>query len=232
MATYLSGVQDLRRECGVSGTGPSTTSAQTGELARLVGWYKQAYTEIQNRKSWRWLRSQFSLPTVASTGSYAYTSCTDTIASAVISRFKHWYPWEFYIYLTSSGVGTQSRLTYMEWDDFKRVWMVGNSSTLTGYPAYVSVDPQNNIRLGPKPDAVYTVTGDYQKSAQVLAADADVPEMPSDFHDLIRFGAQKKYAAFMGAPEVWSQAKSEASTMMRDLERNQLPLPTFGDTLA
>ena len=230
MATFLSGCQDLRRECGISGTGPSTVVGQTGELLRVVNWYRQAYVELQNEKNWLWLRSQFTVATVASDGSYAYGDCTDTIASAVISRFKAWYPHEFKIYLTSAGVGTETELSFVDWDIFKRCWLVGTQND--GYPSDVSIDPQRNIRLGAKPNAVYTLTGDYQKSAQVLAADADVPEMPEDFHNLIVTGAMKKYAAYSGAPDVWASARAEHSRMRRQLELNQLPPPRFGAALA
>jgi hypothetical protein len=230
VATFLSGCQDLRRECGVSGTGPSTVISQTGELGRLVNWYKQAWVEIQNKKpSWRWMRSQFTVQTVSSDDSYAYGDCTDSISSAVISRFKRWYRDDFYIYLTSAGVGTQTKLMWLDWDDFKRMYLVG-TQTASG-PAHVSIDPLNNIRLGPKPNGIYTLTGDYQKSAQSLALDADIPEMPADFHMLIVYQAMKKYSAYSAAPEVWAQAKDEASRMMRDLELDQLPLPSFGDAL-
>lgn len=230
MSTYLQLCSDLRRECGISGTGPTAVTGQTGELLRVVEWVAQSYTELQNAKQWRWLRSQFTVATVASDGSYAYGDCTDTIASALITRFKRWYPHEFKIYLTSAGVGTETCLGYCDWEIFKRCWLIGTQND--GYPSDVSIDPQNNIRLGAEPDAIYTLTGDYQKSAQVLAADGDTPEMPADFHNLIVTGAMKKYAAYSGAPDVWASARDEHSRMRRDLELDQLPTPSFGSSLA
>jgi hypothetical protein len=231
LGTFLSLAQDVRRECGISGVGPSATTNQSGELLRVVNWTKSSWTELQLKKpNWRWMRSKFTVNTVASTDAYAYGSCTDTIASALISRFKRWYPTEFQIYLASAGIGTSHWLIEEDWDNFKRVFKVGTQNA--SYPSIVTVDPQNNFVLGAKPDGIYTVTGDYQKSAQILAADGDIPEMPSDFHQLIVFGAMRKYAAYSGAPEVWAQAKDEASRMMRELEIDQLPLPGFGDPLA
>lgn len=229
--TYLELCSRLRQECGVSGVGPIAVLNQTGEYKRLVDWISQAYVDIQNRHrgSWRWLRSEYTVATVASDDEYAYSDCTDTIASATISRFARWIPGTELIYLTSAGVGTQGPLSWVDWDDFKQVYKMGSQNN--GYPAWVTIDPRNKLRLGPKPDAVYTVTGDYMKSPQVLAADSTTPEMPDSFHMLIVYEAMKKYAAYESAPEVWSAAKSEYARMMRDLEVDQLPPPEFGNAL-
>jgi hypothetical protein len=58
---------------------------------------------------------------------------------------------------------------------------------------------------------------------QILTADADEPEMPEQYHDLIWLGALRRYAAFEAAPEVWAEAKSQHGELMRSLEQNQLP---------
>lgn len=230
MSTYLQLAQDLRRECGIAGSGPAGVTGQTGELARVVEWVAQAYTEIQNKKTnWRWLRSEFTLSTSSGDDDYLYSDCTDSIASATVSRFRRWYPHEFKIYLTSAGVGTERWLHYQPWDAFKRTYKIATQNN--GSPSVVSIDPRNHIRLGAKPDGIYTVTGDYQKSAQVLAADADVPEMPEDYHNLIVYYAMWKYAANVAAPEVWQAAKEEARTMFNDLVRDQAPEPGFAPPL-
>ena len=59
MSTYLQLCQKLRQECEVGGTGPSAVTGQTGELARLVTWIADAYTELQQEYDWLWLRSEF-----------------------------------------------------------------------------------------------------------------------------------------------------------------------------
>lgn len=175
------------------------------------------------------MRSSFTVNTVANVDTYAFGACTDTVSSSLITRFKRWYPTEFQLFLASAGIGTSHWLIDEPWDDFKRVFRVGSQTP--GYPSIVTVSPQNSFVLGAKPDGIYTVSGDYQKSAQILAADADVPEMPVDFHQLIVYGAMRKYAAYSGASEVWAEAKEAASKLMRDLEIDQLPPPGFGNPL-
>ncbi len=231
MSTFLQLASRLRQEVGASGTGPISVLNQVGEYKRLVDWTADAYVDIQNRHrgNWRWLRSEFSVATAASDDEYAYTDATDTIASATISRFARWVSLDdIKIYLTSAGIGTQGFIGYEDWDCFKRS-LIGTQTS--GYPSKVSIDPRNRLRLWQKPDGIYTVTGEYQKSAQVLAADADTPEMPSSFHMLIVYEAMKKYAAYESAPEVWTAAKEAHARMMRDLEVDQLPEPQFGDAL-
>ena len=45
MTTYLAGSQQYAEEVGITTT-PSDVTTQTGELKRIVTWYRDAYTEI------------------------------------------------------------------------------------------------------------------------------------------------------------------------------------------
>lgn len=231
MSTYLQLVQDLHREAGISGNAPTSVAAATGETLRLAKWISAEWVKIQNRHAyWRWMRKSFTLQTVASDDTYAYTDCTDDDTSSAISRFSRFLPDGFKIYLTASGVGTQGWLTYIGWDEFKQIFKIGTQTP--SYPSFVTFSPANNIVLGAKPDGIYTVSGDYQRSPQILSLDSDTPEMPSQFHDLIWLGALRRYAAYESAPEVWGEAKSQYSDLMRQLEANQVPEPRFAAPLA
>lgn len=226
--TFLELCQRLRQEVGIPGTGPSTVLSQTGELALLVDWIASSYTEIQQRHGgrWRWLRREFTLSTTASDGSYAYGDATDVTDAAAITRFRRWIFTDRdnppKIYLTASGVGTERFLVYADYPAFRSVWKLGNNSTQTGYPTFVAQDPNNNVLLAPIPDDAYTVRGEYWMKPQTLAADADEPEMPDDFHMLIVYRAMEKYAGFNAAQEVMIRAKNEGQPMMRNLEADQL----------
>lgn len=231
MSTYIQLVQDLHREAGISGNPPTSVVGVNGETARLANWVKTEWVKIQNRHAnWRWMRKSFTLQTVASDDTYSYSDCTDDLTSSAITRFSRFLPDGFKIYLTSSGVGTQGWLTYVVWDDFKQIFKIGTQTP--SYPSFVTFDPDNNIVLGAKPDGIYTVTGDYQRSPQILTADSDVPEMPSQFHDLIWLGALRRYAAYESAPEVYGDAQSQYSDLMKRLDANQLPEPRFAAPLA
>lgn len=236
--TYLTICQDTRRECRVAGNSstPSTVVGQTGRLGDIVAWVAQAYTELQlSNENWRWLRSTFTVNTVASDDTYAYGDCTDSRLSAVISRFLRW--WEtdgddcsnIRIYLTSAGVAGEQFLTVLPWESFRRIYKMGSQTD--GFPCHVTIDPQNQLVLGPAPDAIYTISGEYQRSPQILADNADVPEMPTHFHSLLQYLAMQKYGASNVAQEVYQRGFDGALELMNRLEASQLPQITVGGTL-
>lgn len=238
MSTFLELAQQLRAEVDIAGTGPTAVTAQTGDNADLVRWITQAYRDIQLRHAtrWRWLRRGFTFNTVASTSQYAYTAVTDVDAGTAIARFRAWRlddpedPPK--IYLTSGGISGQRWLLYAPWEWFKMVYKIGSNNTQEGAPAHIAVDPQNNLHLGPIPNDTYTVTGDFHRSAQVLAANDDEPEMPEDFHDLIVYEAMKKYGYKAVAQEQLARAAAEGRRMMRQLERDQLDRISLAGPLA
>lgn len=225
---YLQLVQRAHSECEAAGSGPSAVTSQTGENLRMVNWVAQAYTEIQElHQNWRWMRSTWTVNTVAGTDAYAYTSVTDSRLSATIDRFSHWWVRDeddclnVKRYLSSAGVGTEGELTDIPWSNFRVLYKRGTQNN--GFPAHVTVDPQNKLVFGPKPDDVYVMSGEYQMSPQTLAADADTPEMPTQFHMLVVYRAMEKYGAAKGAVEVFQRGSYEGGKMLRALELNQRP---------
>jgi hypothetical protein len=239
MSTYLQLCQALRREASIAGASgtPSAVTDQTGQMRDVVEWVKQAWTVIQNRHTnWRWLRSRFTVNTVADDDTYAYSDCTDSIASAAISRFSHWWALDeagysgIKSYLQSAGVAGEMWLSFLPWADFRARYRFGTQTS--GTPVHFTVDPQNNLVLGPAPNAVFVVSGEYQKSAQILAANSDTPEMPSQFHDLVWLEAMRRYAGKQAAPEAMSRAIGEGNRLLRQLEVNQLPPMGFARPLA
>lgn len=227
----------MRRECGITGTGPTAVTGQTGQLEKVVNWVADAWNDIQMRNiHWRWMRCGFTFNTSASDGTYAYTDVTDTKTSAVIARFARWWADDasapFKCYLTSAGVSAQYRLEYIPYENFKYHYKFGAQQSLTGRPVHVSVDDDDQIVIGPNPDAIYTITGDFQRGPQTLTADGTTPDMPSRFHDLIVYYGMQRYAGASIAPEVMAIADLQVSRLMPALEQSQLPQVSFGETLA
>lgn len=235
--TFLQLAQKLRQECEVAGVGPSAITSQTGQLKRLVDWVADGWVDLQNRHgNWQWLRSEWSVNTVAGDDTYAGTDCTDTIASATVTRFsKFWthdeegYP-NVKGYLQASGVGTERWLEFLPWADFRARYKIGTQNN--GQPMHFTIDPRRALVIGPKPDAVYVLSGEYQKSAQTLAADADVPELPADYHDLLVFYAMQRYGANSVAQEIYVRGATESRRMLIALEANQLPAMSMAGPMA
>jgi hypothetical protein len=233
MATVLKLCQDAARECGIAGTGPTTTVDQTGELADIIRWLSNYYVELQSQMggTWRFLEHGFTLPTVADQQAYVYTEATDTTSAAAIDRLGRWYldPVRHRprCYLTSSGVSGEYRLNYISYEEFAELYFVGTPAT--GQPSHVCVDPQDQILIGPTPDDVYTITGRYFRGPQVLAAnnlladDTEVPELPAQFHQLLVYGAMDKYAGYQSAPEIKTRMRDERRILLGNFRNHQTP---------
>lgn len=231
MSTFLDLCADLRQETTDSGTGPAAVTGQTGELARIVKWIKDSWTDLQQaREDWKWMRKSFTVNTTASDGDYLYSECTDTVTAVAIARWSRWYRDCFKIFLTSTGVGGETPLIWLDWEYFRRIYRYGTQTD--GPPIHVSEDPTGAIVLGPIPDAIYTVSGDYQIGPQTLTDDGDIPEMPTRFHRLIVYEAMARYGGNRVAPEAMMRAVSEGGALRVALELNQLPEMGYGDALA
>lgn len=235
MSTFLELCQAVAQESGtVSNIGqPETTTGQTGRLLRIMGWVTDAYKDIQRRQNaWRWLHRDFSGETIIGVGDY------NASAMGISERFSRWvFSCDgvdnlFTIYETAAGQADEGFLTFKDWGDFRRNMLVGANATETGSPIYVTVDPQNKLRLWPIPDGEYTVRGMYYQAPQVLAIDGDVPEMPEQFHDLIKWAALRKLGMFDEAFEQLPSWTAEYSRIMGELNGNQLPRIKLGGTLA
>lgn len=223
MATYLELCQKTARESGiVAGTQPLSVSGQTGLLLQIVGWVADAWTEIQNkRNAWSWMHAPWSGTLTAGTGVY-------TAGSFGLARHGRWigddpvtrrYPTT--LYLQAAGIADERPIFAIGYDD----WLAryGRGVQVAARPVHYAVSPANELCFGPVPDAAYVARGRYTKSAQVLAANADTPECPTQFHDVIVHRARMKLAAHDEAPQQFQAAESEYNLLMGQLERHQLP---------
>ena len=235
---FLEIVQALHRESTDSGTGPSTVVGQSGELARFVAWCSDGYQALQiERDDWRWLRRNFTVNTVAGTDNYAFGSCTDSTSGSSIDRFSRWYEGRdetgfpyFSAYLTATGVGDQQPLLSIDWDLFRRLYKF--STQTNARPVHVAVGPDRKFYLGPKPDDTYTVGGTFQRGPQILALDADEPEMPLQYHALVWLEGLSRFGGNRVAPEAMLRAASEGGILRSSLELDQLPKMGYGAPLA
>lgn len=225
--TYLQLVRRLARMCGftASSTWPSTTVSQTGQALDAVTWLNDAWVEMQRDKDWRWMRSRFTVNTVDGDDTYAYGDCTDVLTSVPITRFAKWLITDPEnpptAYLTSAGLTGNYYLTFVSWERFRAIYRIG--VVQEGPPLHITIDPQDNIVVGPEPNDIYTILGEYQRSAQNLTADADVPELPADFHLLLAYEALLIYGTDQAATEQIAQAENRGGTLKRNLMTYQLP---------
>lgn len=240
MSTFLQLVQQVASESGtISGTYPTTVVGQTGRLAKMVRWTNEAWRQLQNAHAgWLWMQGRFYGPTVASTQSYAGTSFTDADSAAAITRFAKFLVTgdgtedRISLYDPAIGASDETILRFLNWDDFYRLRMRGAVSTDTGRPGWFTVSPQNKLFLSVIPDKVYTVRGLYRKSPQNLAADADTPEMPERFHDLVVEMALEYLGAHDESQVQFPLWRLRQFRHFSELERDELPPVTLAGALA
>lgn len=234
---FLALCQRARQEMGISGTGPTAVTAQTGEMKRVVDWVAQAYTEIcAKHTNWKFLRSSFSVNTVAGTEAYLPTDCTDSvlaaaIGSATVGDFARWIDDTFRIYKQSEGAGTRQYFWPVPYSWFRdRYQLIVPSNNK---PFQWSIRPRDNaLLMGPKPDAVYVVEGDYYRVAPPLAADNDTPLFPTRFHLAVVWLATQKYAGYEEGGGVYAHATAEYKKLYGPLQTDQLPSIDLAPPLA
>lgn len=227
MATFLSLTQDLHRECGVAGSTVATVVNQTGEAKRLVNWIRQAWHELQlAREQWWWMRKDFSLLTVAGDNTYTGADC-----AAPVTDLGEWKTDSFRLYKQSTGLTDEGTLSFMAYDKWRNIYAL-NAQT-NQRPMVVTVKPDMSLALGPAPDDIYLLSGEYYAAPADMTADADTPTgLPVQYHNAITWGAAMMYGAYEAAPEVYSLAKSKYDYYMARLELNQLDPVIAGEPLA
>jgi hypothetical protein len=226
--TFLQLCQRVRQECGIAGTGPTTVVGQTGELGRVVSWTATAYDLIcAKHVNWKFLRSSFSVNSVASQEAYLPTTCTDTeiaaaIGSATVGAFGSWIDDSFWIYKNSEGIATRREFYFYDYENFRYLYQIRPPNP--GSPVYFTFRPRDNaILLGPKPDAVYVMAGEYYRIAPPLAADSDTPLFPARFHMAIVWLAQHLYAGYEEDGGVWTDSQTNFGQLYFPLMVDQLP---------
>ena len=237
MSTFLELCQDTARECGVAqgGTYPTAVTSQTGILNKIVHWVADSWEEIQGRPvEWRWMRVGFSFNTVATQAEYSYTAATDDETALTIARFRRWRVDDpddpAKCYLTSGGVNNEYWLSWLPWNHFKSIYRIGSQND--GPPTHITIDPQNRIVLGPTPNDIYTVTGDYERGLQTLSDNTDTPDMPADFHKILVYEAMIKYGYDQSSAELVNRGANYSNILLRQLEADQSEMITLPDPLA
>lgn len=228
---YLALVNRTRRECGASSAALASLSALSTEDTRFKSWVNEAWRDLQlHRPDWDWLRKTASFNTVAAQQNY-------TLAQANAADQAEWKRDSFRAYLAATGYGDEQILPFMEWGTFRNVYLYGAQRAIVGRPVVFTVKPDHTLALGPVPDAIYGIEGEYFRTVTDLTAETDAPSdagngLPDRWHMLVVWMAARMYASFEAAPEVQQRADVETRRLLQRLEFEQLPMLTSGPPLA
>ncbi|MBT9174194.1 MAG: hypothetical protein DDT21_02605 [Syntrophomonadaceae bacterium] len=221
----------LRQEVGAAGTGPSSVTGQIGENKRLVDWIATADEDIQRlRNEWLFMRAGFRVNTVTDQAAYAPTECTDTASGLLITRFRNWVKDSFRIHLAAAGVRSETELSFIGYDDWYRLYNFGAQPA--SFPSQFTILHNQSFSLGPRPNAVYVVSGEYQRAATTLVNNNDIPAYPSEYRMLPVYRAMMSYGRYSGAPEAYHDGHDRYRQLLGEMERTQLPELQFGGEVA
>lgn len=219
---WLQLTQAVKRESGLgSAASIAGYSTATGDDLRMFHWVQWAARDITlQREDWRWRR-----------GSVLATTATpaNTPASMGIADFAGWKPanaqYKPSAYRVSDGVAMERELSYMEYDQFRKQFMLGTQTP--GAVQYWSVSPSDELLLGPAPDSAHSVRADYAKDYTELTEDSSTPAIPARFHTLIVWRALMEYGGFDAAGEVYQRAQANYQSAWTQLTQSQLEAPGF-----
>ncbi|MEI6128980.1 MAG: hypothetical protein WCR59_02835 [Planctomycetota bacterium] len=216
-----------------------TVVGATGSLGRIVGWVTDAWTDIQmDHDDWDWMRSSnilgagVAVQTIA--GQFTYPLGTGAGTAGVsVEDFGKWDKETFRCYPTAVGVNGEMILDQIAYDKWRNGYMLGAQRAVKTRPVVIAVGPDQSLNLGPPPDGLYTITGDYFMAPTEMQADTDVPlGLPTRFHMLIVYRVMMKYAGYESAPEVYQRGSQENAGMYAQLMRVRAPMVSFGGALA
>lgn len=210
MSTYLTLCQNMARDIGIPGSGPSSVSSTSlsEEENSVVRYVKEADLDIQRRWfDWNFLWKEVTM--TSASGTSTLTSPSD-LANWNVDKVI----WD----LTSDD---NQQLEYMDWGEYFDMYKLGTVDS--SVPEVFSVKPDNVLDLYPTPNSNTSVYGQYWKVPTELSTDAQVSEIPPRFHKIIVARAKMYYSENEDAPEILAGSLVEFEDLLDKLEADQLP---------
>jgi len=215
MSTYLVLCQNMSRDVGIPGTGPSAVDASglSEEETAVVRYVAQADQDIQSRWfDWDFLWSEASITAIS--GTSTLTSDNTGFPSALGNWKTDSLVWD----KTSDDYLV---LEYMRWNEYRDIYKYGTIDS--DIPEVFSIKPNNNLDLYPTPNAATAVAAEYWATPTVLSEDGDISAIPPRFQQIITARAKMYYAENEDAPEIMAGALAEFEDLLDKLEADQLP---------
>lgn len=229
MPTFLQLVEDLARESGGTARAPTSVVGQTGRQEKLVGWVRGAWLQIQNLHAyWTFLRSEWVGSMTIGQASYtpaqiAFSDPTNALAAPRFGEFlgdaDRYTPTT--IYDPALGRKDENALRQVPWERWRMSFDRGVMDD--GRPGFYCLAPDGTFRADYVPDKAFVLRGEYRKTPQRLEIDADVPDMPERFHEIIVWRAIQLMASSDEAPLAMNLADDKYRELKMAMERDCLP---------
>jgi len=215
MSTYVELCQDMARDVGIPGTGPSAVgaSALSEEENAVVRYVKQADQDIQSRWfDWDFLWTEASITAI---------SGTSTLTSSNTGFPSDLGNWKIDSFVWDKTSDDYLILEFMRWNEYRDIYKYGTIDS--DIPEVYAIKPNNTLDLYPTPNAATVVSSEYWATPTVLTSDDDISAIPPRFHKIIIARAKMYYAENEDAPEIMAGALAEFEDLLDKLEADQLP---------
>ena len=225
MATFLELCQAVAAESGtITGVRPQTTIGQADRLGLIVSWVRQAWVDIQNSARWKFLRQALPAEAALVAGQKVYAPASFGIGAGQVPPLQSWVlgpRTPLSIYDPDLGQADETEVQQIGYGRWRRNYDFGSEASQTDRPLWVAYDDSatahGSIVFGPAPDKPYRL--------QVFAADADVPIMPPQYHDAIKWAALKLLVQFDEADALAiTTIDRELNSYLGPMRRDLLPL--------
>jgi len=222
MSSFLDLCKDVRREAGLSGTGPAGVTGQVGMDEKIVNWVKNSWVDIQeSQRYWRFMwKNDGLMSCVIGDRTYDPIGLGFDLRNLELDSVTCRLPAE----------QVKIPLTFVDYETFRSMYL--NITPTNGRPNSYTWTPDNKILLNPIPSDLYQVEFEYYRNPQVLAANTDIPIMPTRYHQLIVYYALNHYAAHDEAAGVYQDSAVQLRRWMTSLQNDQCDNIQFGGALA
>ena len=211
--TWLQLSQDLRREAGVQGDGPSGVTNQTGIYANLVAWINQAKVDTESlHDNWKFMHGNYQItPTITATRDYTLTSVPKRIEPHSI--------------IATNSAGLIHEVTFLEWSLFQEKYRTHVVSA-DQVPRVATLTPEGVLRFLDYTTADYTIDFEYVKRPEKMTASADTMNIPEEYELIVVFKALMDYGLFYSAQEAAQHGQVRYQDYLIRLREDQLIRPT------
>jgi hypothetical protein len=135
--------------------------------------------------------------------------------------------------VTGGGFNDEMFLDEIPYDAWRNGYMLGAMRRVQTRPYVIAVGPNQSLCLGPPPNGLYTITGDYWVAPSEMINDTDIPAgLPTRFQMLIVYRTMMKYAGYESAPEVYERGSQENAGMYAQLLAVRAPRMSWAGALA
>ena len=228
MSTFLVLCQNMARDVGIPGTGPSTTTTTdlSEEETSVVRYINQADQDIQSRWfDWDFLWSEADITATSGTSTLS-SSNTGFPGTSTIGPLGNWKLDSLVWDKTSESYQI---LDYMAWNEYREMYKYGTIDS--DVPEVFSTKPNGDLDLYPTPNAATTVSAEYWSTPVVMStilsgettANSNTSAITSRFHDIITARAKLYYAENEDAPEIMVGSLTQFEDLLNQLEADQLP---------